>query len=58
MITTAQATTKYGVPSKNPNYLTTLNLPYPMRLSWDTKVKVIYIVFRIVQQMCCTLLDT
>jgi len=40
MITTAQATTKYGVPSKNPNYLTTLNLPYPMRLSWDTKVKV------------------
>lgn len=40
MITTAQATTKYGVPSKNPNYLTTLVLPYPMRLSWDKSVKV------------------
>jgi hypothetical protein len=40
MITTEQATTRYGIPSKNPNYLTTLNLPYPMRLSWDTKVKV------------------
>jgi hypothetical protein len=40
MITTTQATQKYGVPSKNPNYLTTLNLPYPMRLSWDKNVKV------------------
>jgi hypothetical protein len=40
MITTAQATTKYGVPSKNPNYLTTLVLPYPMRLAWDKSVKV------------------
>ena len=40
MITTSQATTKYGIPSKNPNYLVTLNLPYPMRLSWDKNVKV------------------
>lgn len=40
MITTTQATQKYGVPSKNPNYLVTLNLPYPMRLSWDKNVKV------------------
>jgi hypothetical protein len=40
MITTTQATQKYGIPSKNPNYLTTLNLPYPMRLSWDKNVKV------------------
>ena len=40
MITTIQATTKYGIPSKNPNYLVTLNLPYPMRLSWDKNVKV------------------
>jgi hypothetical protein len=40
MITTTQATQKYGVPSKNPNYLTTLNLPYPMRLSWDKNIKV------------------
>jgi hypothetical protein len=40
MITTTQATKKYGIPSKNPNYLTTLNLPYPMRLAWDKNVKV------------------
>jgi hypothetical protein len=40
MITTDQAIAKYGIPSKNPNYLTTLNLPYPMRLSWDKNVKV------------------
>ena len=40
MITTAQATRKYGVPSKNPNYLTTLVLPYPMRLAWDVSTKV------------------
>jgi D-alanyl-D-alanine carboxypeptidase len=40
MITTAQATAKYGVPSKNPTYLTTLQLPYPMRLAWDVSTKV------------------
>jgi hypothetical protein len=40
MITTAQATNKYGIPSKNPNYLVTLKLPYPMRLAWDKNVKV------------------
>lgn len=40
MITTSQATNKYGVPSKNPNYLVTLKLPYPMRLAWDKNVKV------------------
>jgi len=40
MITTEQATKKYGVPSKNPNYLVKLQLPYPMRLSWDKNVKV------------------
>ena len=40
MITTAQATSKYGVPSKNPTYLTTLILPYPMRLAWDVSIKV------------------
>jgi len=40
MITTTQATNKYGIPSKNPNYLVTLQLPYPMRLSWDKNVKV------------------
>lgn len=40
MITTQQAIKKYGEPSKNPNYLTTLKLPYPMRLAWDKNVKV------------------
>ncbi len=40
MITTEQAIKKYGQPSKNPNYLTTLQLPYPMRLAWDKNVKV------------------
>lgn len=40
MITTAQAIKKYGIPSKNPAYLTTLILPYPMRLAWDKSVKV------------------
>ena len=40
MITTSQATNKYGIPTKNPDYLVTLNLPYPMRLSWDRNVKV------------------
>jgi hypothetical protein len=40
MITTKQATLKYGIPSKSPTYLTTLDLPYPMRLSWDKNVKV------------------
>ncbi len=40
MITTEQATKVYGVPSKTPTYLTTLNLSYPMRLAWDKNVKV------------------
>ena len=39
MITTTQATNKYGIPSENPNYLTTLTFPYPMRLAWDLNVK-------------------
>lgn len=40
MITSSQAISKYGVPSKNPNYLVTLKLPYPMRLAWDKNIKV------------------
>lgn len=40
MITTKQATDKYGIPSKNPDYLVSLELPYPMRLSWDKAIKV------------------
>lgn len=40
MITTENAIKKYGFPSDTPNYLVTLELPYPMRLSWDKNVKV------------------
>ena len=40
MITTAQAIKKYGVPSETPNYLATLQMPFPLRLSWDKKIKV------------------
>jgi len=35
MLTTAQLNKKYGVPSANPNFLTTIELPYPMKLAWD-----------------------
>jgi len=38
MITTQNAIKKYGFPNENPNYLTVLNLPYPMRLAWDKNV--------------------
>jgi len=38
MITTQSAIKKYGFPNENPNYLTVLNLPYPMRLAWDKNV--------------------
>jgi D-alanyl-D-alanine carboxypeptidase-like protein len=40
MITTAQAKKKYGIPNDKGEYLTTIVLPYPMRLAWDKKVKV------------------
>lgn len=37
MLTTQQATKKYGVPNETgASYLVTINLPYPMRLAWDT----------------------
>ncbi len=42
MLTTKQATEIYGKPNAHGlGYLTTVNLPYPMRLAWDkgTKVK-------------------
>ena len=44
MITIQQAIKKYGKPTQSGNpYLVNLQLPYPMRLSWDknTKVKTI-----------------
>lgn len=40
MITTTQATNKYGVPNQKGTYLVTIKLPYPMRLSWDKGTKV------------------
>lgn len=37
MITTAQLKAKYGNPTESGiPYLTTITLPYPMRLAWDT----------------------
>ncbi|EKB61425.1 M15 family metallopeptidase [Bergeyella zoohelcum] len=35
MKTTQQFIAKYGLPSEKPNYLVTIELPYPMRLAWD-----------------------
>jgi hypothetical protein len=41
MLTTKQIIKKYGQPSENGSaYLVTINLPYPMRLAWDKKIKV------------------
>ena len=40
MITTAQAISKYGKPNEKGTYLTTIKLPYPMRLAWDKSTTV------------------
>ncbi len=40
MITTAEAIGKYGKPNEKGTYLTTIKLPYPMRLAWDKETKV------------------
>ena len=41
MLTTQQATKKYGTPTvTGAEYLITLELPYPMRLAWDLDTKV------------------
>ena len=40
MITTKQATAVYGKPNQQGSYLTTIKLPYPMRLAWDKKTTV------------------
>jgi hypothetical protein len=40
MLTTKQTIAKYGTPDESGSYLVTVNLPYPMRIAWDTKVTV------------------
>lgn len=41
MLTTQQTIKKYGTPNvTGEGYLTTINLPYPMRLAWDTDTTV------------------
>jgi hypothetical protein len=41
MLTTQQTIKKYGTPNiTGEGYLVTLNLPYPMRLAWDTDTTV------------------
>jgi len=40
MLKTSQIIAKYGKPNQQGSYLTTIKLPYPMRLAWDKKVKV------------------
>lgn len=41
MLTTNQIIAKYGKPDDDgSDYLVTINLPYPMRLAWDTKTTV------------------
>jgi D-alanyl-D-alanine carboxypeptidase len=40
-MTTSEIIKKYGKPTQNGSpYLTTIKLPYPMRLSWDKKISV------------------
>ena len=41
MLTTNQIISKYGKPDDDgSDYLVTINLPYPMKLAWDTKTSV------------------
>lgn len=40
MITTKQAIKDFGKPNQEGSYLVTIELPYPMRLSWDKKTTV------------------
>lgn len=40
MITTEQASKKYGKPNEKGTYLVSIKLPYPMRLAWDKNTTV------------------
>lgn len=40
MITTTEAIKIFGKPNQQGSYLTTIQLPYPMRLAWDLKTSV------------------
>jgi len=40
MLTTKQIIAKYGKPNQQGRYLTTIKLPFPMRIAWDTKTTV------------------
>ena len=40
MITTSQLILKYGKPNQEGSYLTSIKLPYPMKLAWDTYTSV------------------
>ena len=40
MLTTQKIKSIYGVPNQQGSYLTTIQLPYPMRLAWDKNAEV------------------
>jgi hypothetical protein len=40
MLPTNKIIAKYGKPNQQGSYLTTIQLPYPMRLAWDKKTTV------------------
>ncbi|AIX11871.1 hypothetical protein [Flavobacterium phage FCL-2] len=40
MLKTNEIIKKYGKPNQQGSYLTTITLPYPMRIAWDTDTKV------------------
>jgi hypothetical protein len=40
MLSTQEIKSKYGEPDEKGGYLTTITLPYPMRLAWDLNSKV------------------
>lgn len=40
LLSTKEIIAKYGKPNQQGTYLTTIKLPYPMRIAWDPKTKV------------------